>query len=70
MTYLEYLSWVEYRNKYGIMDTNRRLEHITAMLFYHLCHGKVPLEQLFFFSQTKPQTDEPISLERAMQEWR
>lgn len=65
MTPKEFIAWQAYRDKYGILTMQRRLEHVTAMLFHHLLRGKVPLEDLLFFSAEPKE----LTLEEAMQTW-
>lgn len=65
MTPSEYLAWEAYRNKYGVLTIQRRLEHITAMFFHYLLKGTVPIEDLLFFSSEVKE----LSLDEAVETW-
>lgn len=64
MSYTEFLKWQAYREQYGVLTMQKRLEHGLAMLFHFLFKGNVPIEDLLFFSAPKE-----LTIEEAMQSW-
>jgi hypothetical protein len=70
MTYDEAMLWASYRQKYGVLCQQRRLELISAaqMLQFSRAHGG-EAEDLKPFMVVTPVLEEPISLEDAMANW-
>ena len=69
LTHHEVLGWIAYREKYGTLDRNRRLERHFAMLTHltsRVAGGKGTLQDYMVYSQ---QIEVGISLERAIEAW-
>ncbi|WP_426248446.1 phage tail assembly protein T [Pseudomonas sp. TWR3-1-1] len=69
LTHHEVLGWIAYREKYGTLDRNRRLERHFAMLTHltsRVAGGKAELKDYMIYSQ---QAVAVISLEQAVEAW-
>ena len=69
LTHHEVLGWIAYREKYGTLDRNRRLERHFAMLTHltsRVAGGKGTLQDYMVYSQ---QSEVGISLEWAIEAW-
>ena len=69
LTHHEVLGWIAYREKYGTLDRNRRLERHFAMLTHltsRVAGGKADFSDYMIYSQ---QAQVVISLEQAVEAW-
>ncbi|WP_338660205.1 hypothetical protein [Pseudomonas bubulae] len=69
LTHREVLDWIAYREKYGTLDQNRRLERHFALLSHltsRVAGGKMDLSDFMVYSQAEG----TISLEEAMATWK
>ena len=69
LTHHEVLGWIAYRQKYGILDRNRRLERHFATLTHltsRVAGGKAELSDYMLYSH---QAQVVISLEQAVEAW-
>lgn len=69
MSYPEFLQWVAYRNQYGVLTMQKRLERVCAMFFHQQSGGKVPVEDLLFFSESTEKSED-LELEEAIRTWK
>lgn len=69
LSHHEVLGWIAYRQKYGTLDRNRRLERHFAILTHltsRVAGGKAELNDYMLYSQ---QAQVVISLEQAVEAW-
>lgn len=72
ISYSEFLGWLQYRNLRGSLNLGMRIERGSALLatIYANAHRKKDAEP-FTLDDFMPHADQkPITLEKAMQEWR
>lgn len=69
VSYPEFMTWVKYRNKRGSLNLGMRVERGSALLatLYANSHSKHGGHKLFDFMPHE--SESPLSLEQAMENW-